>query len=317
MKPLAQLIGQPTAVELLERAVITSRIAPAYLFVGPEGVGKSFAAKCFAEMLLIKPEDNYNTARKRLYAGNHPDFLWVEPTYSHQGKLLTSAQAEAVSLKRKTPPQIRIEQIREIAQFLARPPLKSPLSVVVIENAENMLESAANALLKTLEEPGKATIILIAPSMDSLLPTLISRCQKIPFYRLSEDHIKLILQREGKEEILAYSELLKLSQGSVGQAILGFQQLRALPPNLISRLKNLPKDKLEILVLAKEISQELEVETQLWLINYLQYLYWQKYQQKTLIVALQKASLALKSYVQPRLVWECLYLELGTVLLHE
>lgn len=310
MKPLAQLIGQPTAVELLERAIATNRIAPAYLFVGTEGIGKSLAAKCFAEMLLIKPEEDYFSARKKLAAGNHPDFLWVEPTYLHQGKLLSVAQAEAVALKRKTAPQIRIEQVRAIAQFLARPPLKSARSVVVIENAENMAESAANALLKTLEEPGKATIILIAPSIDSILSTLISRCQKIPFYRLSEEHLKLVLQRAGWEEILPYSELLKIAQGSVGKAILAFKQLQVLPANLIPKLKNLPPSKLEALFLAQEISQELEVETQLWLINYLQYVYWNKHQQKSLITALEKASFHLKSYIQPRLVWECLLLSI-------
>lgn len=310
MKPLAQLIGQPTAVELLERAIAASRIAPAYLFVGTEGVGKSLAAKCFTEMLLINPEENYATARKKLYAGNHPDFLWVEPTYLHQGQLLTAKEAEAASVKRKTAPKIRIEQIREIAQFLARPPLKSPQSVVVIKNAENMAESASNALLKTLEEPGKATIILIAPSVDSILPTLTSRCQKIPFYRLSEDNIKLILQRSGFEEILPYSELLQLSQGSVGQAISGFQQLKLLPKDLLAKLKNLPEDKLNALFLAKDISQQLDLETQLWLINYLQYIYWNKYHKKSLITALEKASFALNSYTQPRLVWECLFLSI-------
>jgi DNA polymerase-3 subunit delta' len=310
MKPLAQLIGQPTAVELLNRAIATSRIAPAYLFVGTEGIGKSLAAKCFTEMLLIKPEENYAQARKKLSAGNHPDFFWVEPTYLHQGKLLTATEAEAVSLKRKTPPQIRIEQIREIVQFLARPPLNSPRLVVVIENAENMAESAANALLKTLEDPGKATIILMAPTVDSLLPTLISRCQKIPFYPLSEANIKLVLQRSGFEEILQYSELLKLAQGSPGRAILGFKQLQQLPSDLISKLKKLPEDKLEAIFLAKEISHQLELENQLWLINYLQYLYWDIYSQKSIIIALEKARFALKSHVQPRLVWECLWCDI-------
>lgn len=307
MKPLGQLIGQPTAVELLERAYRAGRMPPAYLFVGTHGIGKSLAARCFTEMLLIKSDEDYAIARKKLYALNHPDFLWVEPTYLHQGKLLTSHEAEALSLKRKTSPQIRIEQIREIAQFLGRPPLKSPLSVVVIEDAEKMAEAAANALLKTLEEPGKAIIILIASSVDSILPTLVSRCQKIPFYRLSESNIRLILQRAGREEILQYDELLKLSQGSVGEAILGFNKLQELPSDLIPKLKKLPENKLNAIFIAKEISQELELETQLWLVDYLQYIYWNKYQQKSIITALEKARFALNSYVQPRLVWECLF----------
>lgn len=122
MRPLAKLVGQPLAVELLERAVATNRIAPAYLFVGPFGVGKALAAGCFAEMLLISPHQDYQKACQRLYHGNHPDFLWVEPTYNDRGELITAKQAEERGLKRKTTPQIRIEQIRGIVDFLSRPP---------------------------------------------------------------------------------------------------------------------------------------------------------------------------------------------------
>lgn len=74
--------------------------------------------------------------------------------------------------------------------------------MVVIEQAEAMAESAANALLKTLEEPGRATLILIAPSPESILPTLVSRCQKIPFYRLDSSSLTQVLTRTGNLEIL-------------------------------------------------------------------------------------------------------------------
>ncbi len=310
MKPLAQLIGQPTAVELLEKAIATSRIAPAYLFVGPEGIGRALAAACFAQMLLIQPEQNYTTLQQKLSTGNHPDFLRVQPTYSYQGKLLTSTEAEAISLKRKTPPQIRIEQIRAITQFLTRPPLQSPRSVVVLENAEHMAEAAANALLKTLEEPGQGTIILIARGVEAILPTLTSRCQQIPFYRLSEANLKLVLQRADCEEILQYPELLQLAQGSPGKAIVNFQKLQALPPDLMLKLKELPQNQLSVLFLAREVTQKVELDTQLWLIDYLQYLYWQKYQNQEIIKTLETARQALYSYVQPRLVWECCLLSL-------
>lgn len=309
-RPLITLMGQKIAIELLERAVEIDKIAPAYLFVGTEGVGKSLAAKCFTEMLLIKPEEDYNIARKKLYAGNHPDFLWVEPTYLHQGQLLTAKQATEVGLKRKTRPQIRIEQIRDIANFLARPPLKSPRSMVVIQNAENMAESASNALLKTLEEPGKATIILTAISVHSVLSTIVSRCQKIPFYRLSENHITLVLQRAGFEEVLQYPEILQMCQGSVGEAIYSFQKLQELPSELRQKLKKLPENKLDALFLTKNITKDLDVESQLWLVDYLQYLYWNKYQKTLIFKALEKARFQLKSYVQPRLVWECFFLSI-------
>ena len=121
MTPFATLIGQQQAVELLTRAVSIEHIAPAYLFSGPEGVGRFLAAIEFS-ILLLAGEQNASSVRHKVQKGNHPDFLLVEPTYLHQGKLLTEAQAEAEGLKRKAPPQIRVEQVRDIAQFLSRPP---------------------------------------------------------------------------------------------------------------------------------------------------------------------------------------------------
>jgi hypothetical protein len=94
--------------------------------------------------------------QNRVRQRNHPDLLWVEPTYMNQGKRLSTKEAEEAGLKRKAPPQIRLEQVREIGEFLSRPPLEAGRSVVVLEQAETMGEGAANGLLKTLEEPGKA-----------------------------------------------------------------------------------------------------------------------------------------------------------------
>ena len=119
--------------------------------------------------------------------------MWVQPTYQYQGQRLTAVEAAEKRLKRKAPPIIRLEQIREITQFLGRPPLDAPRNMVVLEEAETMAEAAANALLKTLEEPGQATLILIAPSLESVLPTLVSRCQRIPFYRLDASSVAQIL----------------------------------------------------------------------------------------------------------------------------
>jgi DNA polymerase III subunit delta' len=310
MKPLAKLIGQPLATELLERAIAKNRIAPAYLFVGANGIGKAFAAKCFTEMLMIESTENYLQACKKLYAGNHPDFLWVEPTYNDKGTFLTAKEATEKGLKRKTPPKIRIEQIREISQFLARPPLKCDRSVVVIESAELMAESAGNALLKTLEEPGQATIILIASSIDSILSTLVSRCQIIPFSRLSEDHLKLVLYREDAAQVLDYPQLMKLSQGCPGKAISDWQKLREIPSDLLSKLTKFPDNIIDGLILAKEISKDIELENQIWLADYLQYLYWDKNRKTNIVEGLEKVKKLLSRYVQPRLVWDCFFLDI-------
>lgn len=310
MKPLAKLIGQPLAVELLERAMAKKSIAPAYLFVGADGIGKAFAAKCFTEMLMINDTENYVSACHKLYAGNHPDFLWVEPTYNDKGTLLTTKEAIEKGLKRKTSPKIRIEQIRDISQFLARPPLKCDRSVVVIESAQLMAESAGNALLKTLEEPGQATIILIAPSIDSILSTLVSRCQIIPFSRLSEEHLKLVLYRQDAGEVLDYPQLIKLCQGCPGKAISDWQKLQEIPSDLLSKLTKIPNNTIDGLNLAKQISKDVELENQIWLADYLQYLYWDDTRKINVIQGLEKVKKFLSRYIQPRLVWDCFFLDL-------
>jgi len=131
------LIGQPLAVDLLSAALAQGRVAPAYLFAGPEGVGRQLAAVRFLEGLLADGQPSARE-RRRLLERNHPDLLWVEPTYQHQGRLLTRAEAEEAGLSRRTPPQLRLEQIRDIGRCLARQPVEAKRGMVVIEAAEAM-----------------------------------------------------------------------------------------------------------------------------------------------------------------------------------
>jgi DNA polymerase-3 subunit delta' len=302
MKAFENLIGHQPAKELLLSAIAQNRIAPAYLFAGIDGVGKSLAADQFMQ-LLLKPstQKSINT---------HSDRLWIEPTCQHKGKLLTKQEAIAAGIEGKVNFKIRIEQIREIIDFLSRPPLVAARSLVAIAEAETMTEAAANALLKTLEEPGKATIILIASSSDSLLPTLVSRCQRIPFYGLSQTDLKQVLQKIGQQEILEYPEIIAIAQGSPGKAIEAFTQLQNIPSDLLAKLKRSIDNPLQAFAMAKEIVQEIDSQTQLWLVDYLQYFYWQHSQSKRLIEQLEKTHQYLLSYVQPRLVWETTLLAL-------
>jgi DNA polymerase III subunit delta' len=302
----ASLIGQPQAIELLSRAVSQTRIAPAYLFVGAPGIGRSLAASCFVGLLLAADPTAPPQAalQRRIQQGNHPDLLWVEPTYLHQGKRISATEAAELGLKRKSPPQIRLEQIREIAQFLSRPPLEAARSIVVLEQAESMAEPAANGLLKTLEEPGRATLILLAPSVDALLPTLVSRCQRVPFQRLSTEAIAQVLEQTGHQEILQHPEVMALAQGSPGAAIAHWQQLQTIPPDLLNSLMQPPQSTRHALQLARQIAKDLDFEAQLWLVDYLQHCYWQRQGQQTLLQYLENARRALMAYVQDRLVWE-------------
>ncbi|MGB7440640.1 MAG: DNA polymerase III subunit delta' [Coleofasciculaceae cyanobacterium] len=308
----ANLIGQKQAVALLERAVAQKRLAPAYLFAGPEGIGRSLTAKAFIELLFCldtSPQEQASI-QKRLRQANHPDVLWVEPTYLHNGKLLSVREAVQKGLQRKTPPQIRLEQIREIGKFLACSPLEAKRKVVVLEKAETMAEPAANGLLKTLEEPGLATLILIAPSTESLLATLISRCQRIPFSRLARSEMEDVLKQTGHQEILQESLLLEIAQGSPGEAIASFAQLKAISPELLNQLVKLPKTLRKALELAKEIDKTLDAQTQLWLLDYLEHSYWRTFAEPSILQKLEKARKYLLGYAQARLVWEVTLLEL-------
>ncbi len=318
--PFEAIIGQPQAIDLLTQAVQQQRIAPAYLFAGSAGIGRSRTALAFLRLLLAKAgtPDPFQTCtdpvlQKRIRDRNHPDLLWVEPTYLHQGRRVSAAEAEELGVKRKAPPQIRLEQIREISQFLSRPPLEAARAVVVIEQAETMREAAANALLKTLEEPGQATLILLAPDVDALLPTLVSRCQKIPFYRLSQAEMATVLQQAGHADILNHANILAIAQGSPGAAIASWQYLETVPDELLQALQTPPRTLKQALTLARQVDQSLDAEVQLWLIEYLQHHYWQQpgatlahYSSAVIpcLDALEKARRYLLQYVQPRLVWE-------------
>ncbi|HLP88954.1 MAG TPA: DNA polymerase III subunit delta' [Nostocaceae cyanobacterium] len=310
--PFSPLIGQSQAVELLTQAVKQNRVAPAYLFVGAEGIGRSLAARCFIELLFsltVEPH-TLSILQSRVRQRNHPALLWVEPTYQYQGQRLTAAEAAEKGVKRKAPPVIRLEQIREITEFLSRPPLEASRNVVVIEQAEAMAEAAANALLKTLEEPGKATLILIAPSSDAILPTLVSRCQRIPFYRLDQDSVTQILTTTGHEQILQDAPILKLAAGSPGNAIASYQQLQTIPSELLEQVTKTPTSYRQALEIAQKIDKGLDTESQLWLVDYLQQFYWQKSPQPQIIAQLEKTRKHLLAYAQPRLVWECTCLTL-------
>ena len=305
LDPFAKLVGQQQAIALLKRAVSLQRVAPGYLFVGPDGTGKSLAATGFAELLLATEGTDAAALSRRIGDRNHPDLLWVEPTYLHNGNLLTPAQAAEAGLKRKSPPRIRLPQIREIARFLSRPALEAERAVVVIEQAERMAEAAANALLKTLEEPGQASVILMAPDQQALLPTLISRCQSIPFRRLNGEQMAQVLGQVGHGEVLASVEVMAIAQGSPGRAIESWQQLQTLPPELLAQLEKPPVTLRAALTAAKEINQALDTEAQLWLIDYLQHRYWQQgLSSREELAVLEKARKYLLAFVQPRLVWE-------------
>ncbi len=331
--PPQHIVGQEMAARLLMAALEKGRVTSGYCFLGPEGVGRGLMARWFAQALLCESSSGIPCGKCSschwLLAGNHPDLHWVSPTYLHQGRLVVADSPEAQTLQRRSPPQIRLEQVQGVARFCSRRPIRAqrkgsaPLSrsVVVLEGAETLAESAANALLKTLEEPGSAHIILIAPQAASLLPTLLSRCQMVPFRRLSPEEVSQVLSGLGYEELagIPRSELIALAQGSPGLALLAHQQLQEIPLELLEELKRWPHrvsgaehfSLQQALELGRAVATRLDVPTQLWLIDYLQqhfrptapYREWAQGSRQA-IQQLERIRQQLLQLVQPRLCWE-------------
>ncbi|MBE9230086.1 DNA polymerase III subunit delta' [Phormidium sp. LEGE 05292] len=298
----ASVIGQPTAIKLLKASINSKRISNAFLFAGLDGVGKRLAAKCLIQALLMPAQESIDIAE--LSSNKHPDILWVMPTYQQLDKLLTETAAIAHGINRKTAPVIRISQVRELVEFAATQPMIAAQKVVVIEAAHCLNHQAASALLKTLESPINTLFILLTSRIQEVLPTIVSRCQLIPFRRLSNDDFARVLTQAGEQQILDNPMLLNMAQGSPGAAISSYQMLQSIPEEVLQQCSSLPSNLKAALSLAKTIDHNLEHSQQLWLIDYLQFLWWHSYQRIELIEKLAQAKDALLKLAQNRLVWE-------------
>jgi DNA polymerase-3 subunit delta' len=197
MDYFTDIIGQERALLPLQKALQTGKINHAYLFVGPAGIGKFTAAQDFARAIIIGTDPQGEAYVKEKV---HPDFMVVE------------------KLESKT--LIGIEQInREMEPWLALKPYRSSRRVVIIKDAHLLSIPAANALLKTLEEPPGHAVIILVSDEQNLLETIISRCQVIRFFPLAEVNISEFLLRRGVEPDRA-NNLARLGQGSMAAALL-------------------------------------------------------------------------------------------------
>jgi len=200
----SEIRGHSRALGLLTRVMSTNRLAHAYLFSGPDGVGKATVAREMAASLLCTEKDNPEPCGHcpgcRQYAsGNHPDFLHVQP--------------DGVSIK--------IDQIRALKKQLAFSPFAGGVRVVLIDEAQTMRREAANSLLKLLEEPPPDNLfLLIASDAEPILPTIVSRCQVVAFAPLAYDVAAEIIglhapELDGHQSMI----LAKLSGGCPGRAL--------------------------------------------------------------------------------------------------
>ena len=316
MDNFKNICGQDLAIEILKSAISKEHISHAYLFSGPEGVGRKKTAKIFIEAILDKNQEKESTKRK-INSNNHPDLLWVEPSYIVQGQSISQTKAKLDSISTKSPPQIRLNQIKEIIEFLGKKPFESERSIVIIEDIERINESASNALLKTLEETYTGLFILITQSPEKLLSTIRSRCQIVPFTRLNDNQInKIIENSEVVQEIddvpsKKIRELIDFSYGSPGRYIINLQYWLSISTALRQKLEIQLNNPIELLKLAKEITDELNIEQQLWLIDFQQNRAWIKEKNYNIVIQLEELRKQLLKFVQPRLAWEVTLLEIN------
>lgn len=199
------VLGQEKAKKILERSLASGRLAHAYLFRGPDGVGKQLCAGIVAARINCTRESQAQAAcgrcpscRKYLSA-SHPDITVISPDGG----------------------TIKIDRVRELCRSLSYPPYESATRVIIIEDVHTMRSEAGNSLLKTLEEPPENNLlILTAAAGRDLLATIVSRCQTVPFYGLSTAQAQdIVISRMPGLEPAAAALLSRLAEGSPGQAL--------------------------------------------------------------------------------------------------
>lgn len=200
----SEIKGQEKAIHILQCAIQNKHIAHAYLFTGPEGVGKKITALALAQYLNCTSPDSttfqscgHCPACIQANCGSHPDIIAIEPDGT----------------------SIKIEQIRNLLNKVSLRNYESAYKIIIINDAHLMTEQAANCLLKTLEEPTDNTIFILITALVQNLPiTILSRCQQIQFNSLPPSIIQDILQQHHPAKQSQIGLVSALSKGSVAIA---------------------------------------------------------------------------------------------------
>ncbi len=224
------IAGHQGTRQVLKRASLTSRVPHAYLFAGPPNIGKTLVAVEFAKALNceaitdpqtvddIEPCDECR-ACVRIDKGIHPDFLLLQPT--------THLEADEVDeMVQMEGAMIRIEQVRDLIERAQFKTNQARRRVFIITGAETMNIPAANAFLKTLEEPpGDTTLILTTSRPSELLPTIVSRCQVLHFHPVPTDTAREFLTAHYPDTRPEQMDaILAMAGGRIGWAIKLLQQ---------------------------------------------------------------------------------------------
>ena len=227
-----QIIGHSQNIHMLKKAFFSEKLSHAYLFSGIEGIGKRTVAKAFAKLCLCESIESGKPCNRcmsciQVEKETHPDFFVIRSTGS----------------------TVKIEQIHQLQKNIQRTPYRGKRKIVIIENCDVMTNEAANALLKTLEEPlGWTVFILTSSRLHAVKPTIKSRCQNLWFRRLSYKQVIEGIKRYAKKDIPSeYQHVVAcMSYGSLGRAL-----------KLLN--KDFEKMRIESLELLKHIKENLSI----------------------------------------------------------
>lgn len=192
--PFCNLLGNELAKAALQRMADQKTVPNTLLFAGPDGVGKS----CFALKLaaLLMGERHH----AKILSGNHPDVH----IYLPEGKGSLHP----------------IDAMRKLIDEVGMPPFEAAVKVFIIHDAHQMLPASSNALLKTFEEPNlDSYIILLSDKPELLLPTIVSRCRRIPFFPIADSLISDHLVQQHQKTSAEAERVALLSHGSIGKAL--------------------------------------------------------------------------------------------------
>ena len=236
----AFLLGQQVAEDIFLRAWKNGTMHHAWILSGPHGVGKATLAYRIARFLVWadwQKRENYTSLNvpenaeifQQIAKGSYPDVKVLERDYieTDRKKIISSIQKgealdedDLANLRRSA--FIRVDDVRKINEFLAKTSFNDGWRVVIIDAADDMNKSAANALLKILEEPPARTVLLlVSHNIGTLLPTIRSRCAKLNLRSLNDGEVSSLLRRyraELSEEMVL--KVAQMSRGSIGRAIL-------------------------------------------------------------------------------------------------
>ena len=300
---------------ILKQVILKKNISNAYIFYGPEDVGKKDEAIKFISQIIN--ENNLDTKIiQRIRENNHPDYLFIEPTYLLKANLINQSEIDK-DIKHKYKPLIRVNQIRSINTFLSRVSIEADKKFIIINDAHLLNEASSNCLLKTLEEPSNGLFILITSKLNLIIDTIISRCQKIKFSSYSYKNLKKKLTESeyfdelNNKKYLNLENIIFISNGSPGKLYKNITKLINIPESIVLDLKNPIYEFEEVFNIAKKINEEIDLETQEYLVDYIQYCWWKTTVNRDIPLSLEKIKTNLRNGINPRLSWEVGLLEIA------